>query len=225
MVLLYKSCLVVFVLSFEVDKMFVVLILMILVASSESERDVLDVANDVLASVEAIFSMPVGCKVKDPLHRKDKCKTCKDGHVILLSRDEATGNTLDVGTCHKSEHGKCTKGDCDEGYGRFEYYDGDVYEGYTKWCDGAADSLCPNNPGPLRHGHGVVTYPNGANYDGEWEDGKSHGHGVLTFASGEKHDGEWKDNQQHGHGVYTYANGSKYDGEWKNGKKLLNGEL
>jgi hypothetical protein len=152
--------------------------------------------------------------VIDPLYRKDKCKIRGIGYSIILSRDEVTGNILDVGTCHKIITGKCTKGDCDSGYGRFEYDNGDVYEGYCKYCNGAADSICPNNPIGMRDGHGVHTSPCGTKYDGEWKDGIRHGHGVYTWAHGEKYDGEWKDNKKHGQGVETFADGSKYDGEY-----------
>ena len=155
-----------------------------------------------------------GCEVIDPLHRKDKCKICGKGYRITLSRDEVTGNILDVGTCFPATTGECTKGDCDSGYGRFEYDNGDVYEGYCKYCNGAADSICPNNPIGMRDGHGVHTSPCGTKYDGEWKDGIRHGHGVYTWAHGEKYDGEWKDNKKHGQGVETFADGSKYDGEY-----------
>ena len=64
---------------------------------------------------------------------------------------------------------------------------------------------------------GSFTGPNGANYTGEFYNGKFHGKGTFT-AAGRKYVGEWKNHDQHGFGTYTYANGDKYVGEFKKAK-------
>jgi hypothetical protein len=132
-------------------------------------------------------------------------RNAKKVSVMTLSRDETTGEVLDVGVCHSTMIGTCTVGHCKSGHGRYEFSDGDVYDGNYQYCDGAPDSVCPGNPKALFDGHGVYTYEDRAKYDGEWKDNKMHGHGVYTFASGDKYDGEWKDDKKHGHGVFTYG--------------------
>jgi hypothetical protein len=43
-----------------------------------------------------------------------------------------------------------------------------------------------------REGRGVLWWPDGANYVGEWHNDKRHGMGVQIWAAGEKFDGEWR---------------------------------
>jgi hypothetical protein len=44
-----------------------------------------------------------------------------------------------------------------------------------------------------RHGHGVMMYPNGAWYKGEWRNGRANGHGTVHFAYGGSYTGTWRD--------------------------------
>ena len=44
----------------------------------------------------------------------------------------------------------------------------------------------------MRHGQGIYTGPNGAVYEGEWQNDKKHGQGVQTLADGTKYDGQWE---------------------------------
>ena len=66
-----------------------------------------------------------------------------------------------------------------------------------------------------QHGQGIMTYANGAKYEGEWKNGEKNGKGVMTYANGDKYEGEWKKNSRQGKGVMVYANGDKYEGNWK----------
>ena len=43
----------------------------------------------------------------------------------------------------------------------------------------------------LPHGRGVLTWPDGGQYEGEWRNGKRHGHGVVWHADGRVFDGEF----------------------------------
>ena len=74
------------------------------------------------------------------------------------------------------------------------------------------------NDDGLYHGKGVITYPNGEQYVGEFKEGLMNGQGTYTYVSGEKYVGEWKDGNKNGQGTYTYFLGEKYVGEWKDGK-------
>ena len=61
----------------------------------------------------------------------------------------------------------------------------------------------------------MVTYDDGATYDGEFVDGKRHGRGVYKYPDGSQYDGEFRDGERCGRGVEKYANGAQYDGEFR----------
>jgi len=68
----------------------------------------------------------------------------------------------------------------------------------------------------IREGLGILTYPNGDKYVGEWEDGIFNGYGTYTF--GEiKYEGEWKNGMYNGQGTITFPDGIKFVGEFKDG--------
>ena len=56
----------------------------------------------------------------------------------------------------------------------------------------------------------------GAEYVGEFKDGKRNGQGTFTFADGGKHVGEFKDDKRNGQGTYTFPDGRKHVGEFQN---------
>lgn len=39
------------------------------------------------------------------------------------------------------------------------------------------------------HGKGILQWPDGRRYEGEYEEDKKHGHGIFTWADGRKYDG------------------------------------
>jgi len=82
-----------------------------------------------------------------------------------------------------------------------------VYKG--EWKNG--EKWRPN-------GLGVMTYPDGHKYVGEWKNGKYNGQGTSTYPDGGKYVGELKDGKTNGQGTYTSSNGEKYEGEWKDEK-------
>jgi hypothetical protein len=45
------------------------------------------------------------------------------------------------------------------------------------------------------HGKGILTFPDGSTYEGNWKEDKFFGKGVLTLPDGSKHDGEWSGNK------------------------------
>jgi len=90
---------------------------------------------------------------------------------------------------------------------------------YT-WPDGA--QYVGEYKDGKNHGQGTYTYPDGEKYVGEYKDGKKHGQGTYTLANGDKYVGGWKDGKYHGQGTHTFVNGDKYVGEWKDGELLAN---
>lgn len=67
----------------------------------------------------------------------------------------------------------------------------------------------------MRKGKGIMTYPDGTTYNGEWEDNKRHGQGIYTYRNGDYYDGEWKEGRKHGKGRYVFVGqGIMYDGRF-----------
>jgi hypothetical protein len=120
---------------------------------------------------------------------------------------------------------QCVQGTCTNGWGKFRYDDGGVYEGMFvngKW-----------------EGDGSVTWPSGSSYKGGFLDGKKHGKGTykynngnvfegefynskmlkgtLTFNSGDIYKGGFVNELFSGFGVYTWKDGDRYEGEFING--------
>jgi len=83
-----------------------------------------------------------------------------------------------------------------------------VYKG--EWKNG--EKWRPN-------GLGVMTYPDGHKYVGEWKDGKKNGQGTYTYPDGQKYVGRWKDDKRNGQGTFTYPDGREYVGEFKSGER------
>ena len=73
-----------------------------------------------------------------------------------------------------------------------------------------------NNQGFPSNGRGILTFPNGDRYDGEFAGGKQSGCGTYKFANGRTYVGQFKDDRFQGMGVWTLENGNQYVGEFKN---------
>jgi len=80
-----------------------------------------------------------------------------------------------------------------EGFGRFEYSNGTIYEGNWK--------IVGNNI-KVKHGEGNLTHA-----------------GTTAHEKGnEEYRGTWVEDKMEGYGVYKYTSGAIYSGEWKDGK-------
>ena len=55
-------------------------------------------------------------------------------------------------------------------------------------------------------------------YEGDAENGQPNGLGIMTYPDGRKYLGQWRDGKKHGNGTFTYPNGMKFVGEWKESK-------
>ena len=73
----------------------------------------------------------------------------------------------------------------------------------------------------LPHGKGVLKFPDGSKYFGEFKKGQIYGYGKFNFTDGGVYEGRFVNGLRHGHGVSMPSLGGKYVGEWKN--DLFNG--
>jgi len=75
------------------------------------------------------------------------------------------------------------------------------------------------------HGPVICNYADGAEYQGEWQNGKRHGIGTYISPTGTRYEGEWENDGASGHGVCHYADGMKYDGQFEGGERQGKGIL
>ena len=72
------------------------------------------------------------------------------------------------------------------------------------------------------NGLGVIIFPNGIRYVGEWRYGKYEGQGTYTYGKGkwegDKYKGKFRGGYRNGQGTYTWSDGDKYVGEFKGDK-------
>ncbi|XP_027345968.1 phosphatidylinositol 4-phosphate 5-kinase 7-like isoform X2 [Abrus precatorius] len=66
-------------------------------------------------------------------------------------------------------------------------------------------------------GKGLITWPSGAKYEGEFSGGYLHGHGTFTRSNGCTYTGGWRMDAHHGIGRKEYSNSDIYEGLWKEG--------
>ncbi|NRB40143.1 MAG: caspase family protein [Pseudomonadales bacterium] len=74
-------------------------------------------------------------------------------------------------------------------------------------------------------GKGKLTWPDGKQYIGQFEQGMMHGKGKLILATGDVYAGDFTQGQMQGHGSWVLANSSKYKGDIHNGLYHGKGEL
>lgn len=93
--------------------------------------------------------------------------------------------------------------DLKEGNGRLEHTDGRVFEGLFRSDDAVK---------------GTLTFPDGARYVGELNDGKRHGAGIYYFGDGSRYEGQTVNNFFEGKGKMIWEDGGYYEGEWAQGE-------
>jgi len=72
-----------------------------------------------------------------------------------------------------NENGECIIGNCVNGYGKFLYSNGTLYDG--EWKQGQYDGI------------GKIKYPNESVYYGNFASGRENGSGYIVFPDGNKH--------------------------------------
>ena len=65
-----------------------------------------------------------------------------------------------------------------------------------------------------RHGLGTAIESDNTYYEGLWENDQYHGKGMKVYRSGECYIGQWRFGMRHGTGTYYFKDGSKYIGTW-----------
>lgn len=71
--------------------------------------------------------------------------------------------------------------------------------------------------GNCQQGNGVLVYPTGERYVGEFNNGDKQGEGIEYYADGKlKYKGSFRNNLRSDYGVYFYRNGDKYMGWFEN---------
>ena len=98
----------------------------------------------------------------------------------------------------------CVAGDCQNGSGKANFKNGDVYAG--QWQDG------------LMHGRGVYLFRTKARYEGEFYRGVMQGEGVMRYPDGTYYSGGWSGNKKAGRGKLVRPSGKTQDGRWADGQ-------
>lgn len=71
----------------------------------------------------------------------------------------------------------------------------------------------------MRHGEGILSWPDSRRYEGQFRSGLFHGLAVMDWPDGRRYIGKYESNQKHGEGVFEWPDGRRYDGQWANGKR------
>ena len=99
---------------------------------------------------------------------------------------------------------QCLEGDCQNGYSRFRFQNGAIYEGQMSY-------------GRL-NGKGILQYTNGDIYNGYWKMNKREGKGTLTTSTGISYSGTFVANLLQGLVKVTDPSGGYFEGQWLNGE-------
>lgn len=61
---------------------------------------------------------------------------------------------------------------------------------------------------------GMMRYPNGDIYNGDWYGGERTGVGFMQYHNGDVYQGRWLADARHGKGRYNWASGEEFLGEF-----------
>ena len=93
------------------------------------------------------------------------------------------------------------------GLGRIESKDGRVCEGSWAKINGKLIGV------------GIISFPGGTTYQGEWLEHEPHGYGVATSELGTVFEGEFNLGEKHGYGSLTEPDGKRQVGCWSKGRR------
>jgi hypothetical protein len=66
----------------------------------------------------------------------------------------------------------------------------------------------------VKDGFGVLKWPDGSSYVGQFADDYMSGSGRMIQCTGDVYEGQWRNNQANGQGKFVDTAGSTYKGEW-----------
>lgn len=70
----------------------------------------------------------------------------------------------------------------------------------------------------VKDGLGILFWPDGTKYEGQFSQDVMSGNGRKIFANGEYYIGLFENDKANGYGVFKDLNGGRYEGEWKEDK-------
>jgi hypothetical protein len=70
----------------------------------------------------------------------------------------------------------------------------------------------------IKDGVGVMFWPDGTKYEGDFQNDHPHGYGRKIFSNGEYYEGYFQEGKASGHGVFQDISGGKYEGTWMQDK-------
>lgn len=73
--------------------------------------------------------------------------------------------------------------------------------------------------GSDRHGSGVLMWPDGRRYVGQFNRGTLEGEATMTWPDGRVYIGNYYMNKKHGEGLFMWPDGRKYAGQWDAGRR------
>ena len=85
------------------------------------------------------------------------------------------------------------------------------------WPDGAKYEGEYNNG--MKHGKGTFHWADGSIYKGDFADNHIDGEGEYQWSDGRKFTGGWRENKMHGNGKFIWTDGREYEGEYRDDKK------
>lgn len=130
--------------------------------------------------------------------------------------------------------GNCVSGNCVNGYGKFVFDNGYIYEGdFVNNVLQGQGTLTLTNIGVytgkfangMRNGQGKFTFITNEIYEGGWVNDRKSGKGKEILANGGIYEGDLFDDNREGAGVFRFTDGSVYSGQFANGKRNGFGKL
>jgi hypothetical protein len=103
------------------------------------------------------------------------------------------------------------KGNCYDGFGKYSFSNGNIYEG--EWKNGQ------------KHGYGTFFWKSGQRFEGIFKDDKMN-QGTCFYSNGDRYVGVFNQKEQrHGQGTLYYANGKIDQGIWENDRFITSKDI
>jgi hypothetical protein len=67
-----------------------------------------------------------------------------------------------------------------------------------------------------RDGIGIMFWPDGTKYEGQFLEDMPHGKGRKIYHNGDYYYGDFERDKAHGFGLFVDIKGGKYEGQWEN---------